>query len=298
MRGARKGDPVDMEHLYDVAIVGGGIAGYTAALTAGNLLMDYLWLGDTAFGEKLCRAERVTNFPSCMGSGKDFAAALTRQMEGEHVALTRMRADGVYKTGDRFTVTCGREQFLARTVILAIGVEARGSVRGERELLGRGVSYCAVCDGALYRGKTIAAVLSSPKFAEEVRYLAQFAAKVYCVCRDRAFAPAGENIQCVEGVPLAVEGEGRVERLVLRENTLAVSGVFFLRDSAPPEAIAFGVKTKKDGHIAVDRSLSTNLEGLFAAGDVTGRPYQYAKAAGEGCVAAHSAKNFLKNSKN
>lgn len=286
-----------MEHLYDVAIVGGGIAGYTAALTSKNLLLDYVWLGGEPFGEKLRLAEKVTNFPSLSGSGRDFQKALFAQMGSENVVFTQARADGVYRTGADFRITCGDEFFSARAVILATGVETRGKIAGEKEFLGRGVSYCAVCDAALYRRKKVAAVLSSAEFEREARYLANFAETVYTVCLYPGPQIGGENLVPVEGVPVAVEGEGRVERLVFRDKSLAVSGVFFLRDSAPPEALAFGVKTE-GAHVAVDRSLATNLPGLFAAGDVTGRPYQYAKAAGEGCVAAHSVRDYLKRLKN
>ncbi len=278
--------------MYDTAIVGGGIAAFTAALTAKNLLLDYLWLGEEGFGDKLRLAEKVNNFPTVTGRGSDFAAALRMQMEAEGLVLTRGRADGIFRTGEHYTLSAGGETFTSRTVILATGVETKGRIAGERELLGRGVSYCAVCDGALYRGKKIAAVISSPKFEEEAQFLARFADMVYCVCLYPAPKLKGENLVVLQKTPTAVEGNGRVEALVFGEERLPVSGVFFLKNSAPPDALVFGLPT--DGvHVKVERDLSTGLEGLFAAGDITGRPYQYAKAAGEGCVAAHSAYAFL-----
>ena len=282
-----------MEHLYDTAIVGGGIAGYTAALTAKNLLLDYLWLGEEGFGDKLRLAEHITNFPTLSGSGTDFAKKLTEQMRAEGLVLTPRRIDGIFRTGGQYTLTAGKESFLARTVILAAGVETKGKLKGEQEFLGRGVSYCAVCDGALYRGKKVAAILSAKKFEEEAEYLAKFAETVYCFCLYEDSALAGEHITRVQGIPQSVEGTNRVERIVHSGGEVEVDGVFFLKNSAPPDALAFGLET--DGaHVRVDRTLATNLPGLFAAGDVTGRPYQYAKAAGEGCVAAHSARAYLR----
>lgn len=282
-----------MQKVYDVAIVGGGIAAFTAALTAKNLLLDYVWLGEKGFGEKLRLAEKVNNFPTVTGSGADFAEALNVQMGAENLMLTARRVDGIYRTGEIYTLTAGTENFTAKTVILATGVEAKGRIEGEREFLGRGVSYCAVCDGALYRGKRIAAVLSSEKFEEEAEYLAKFAEVVYCVCLYSNPKLKGENLVVLQKTPTAVVGTSRVEALLFGEEQLAVSGVFFLKNSAPPEAIAFGLET--DGaHVKVARDLSTNLPGLYAAGDVTGRPYQYAKAAGEGCVAAHNVRAYLR----
>ncbi len=279
--------------LFDTAIVGGGIAGYTAALTAKNLLLDYVWFGEEGFGDKLRFSEHVTNFPAVSGNGAEFASLLQAQMQHEKVILTRKRIDGVYRTGETYTLSSAGELYLSRTVILATGVEAGGTIRGEREFLGKGVSYCAVCDGALYRGKTVAAVLSSPAFEEEAEYLAKFAGNVFAIVRYPADGLQAENITILRKRPIAVEGDDRVRRLVLEDGAIETDGVFFLKNSVPPDALAFGLETE-EGHVKVDRMLKTNLPGLFAAGDITGRPYQYAKAAGEGCVAAHSVRAFLR----
>ncbi len=276
---------------YDIAVVGGGIAGYTAALTAKNLLLDVLWLGIAPFG-KLPYAVKVKNFPSQTGSGEEFVRALARQQDAEGILFTEARIDGVFSAGGFYTLTAGERVFEARTVILATGVETAGAIKGERELLGRGVSYCAVCDGALYRGKRVAAVLSGAKYAEEAAYLARFAEKVYCYCPEALEFPEA-NIAPLSAAPTAVVGEGRVEGIRTAAGEIAVDGVFFCRDGTPPKALCGGLATEGD-RVLVDRSMATNLAGLFAAGDVTGRPYQYAKAAGEGCVAAHSARDFLR----
>lgn len=282
-----------MEKKYDLAVIGGGIAGYAAALTAKSLALDCLWLGESGFGEKTRAAEYVRNFPAFSGNGVEFAARLEEQRAREGVALTEARVDGVYAAEGGFSLTCGQTVYSARAVVLATGVETRGSVKGEREFTGRGVSYCAVCDGALYRGKTVAAVISSQKYAHEAQYLAKFARKVYCFCLYQDAAFEAENTEVRFGVPLAVEGDTRVRRLRLSDGTLDVDGVFFLKNSAPPSAIAGGLET--DGaHVRAARDCSTNIKGLFAAGDVTGRPYQYVKAAGEGCVAAYSAYAYLR----
>ncbi len=278
--------------LYDIAIIGGGIAGYTAALTAKNLGLGYLWLAPEAFGEKTRAAEYVRNFPSFSGNGVAFCSALETQRGREGVELTRARADGVFAQGGGYLISAGKEMFSARTVVLATGVDLKGGVKGEREFFGRGVSYCAVCDGALYRGKTVAAVLSSPRYEEEAEYLASLAETVHCFC------PYGEphfkakNIVVHAGMPEAIGGGARVEQIIENGKALSVSGVFLLKDSTPVRALCGGLET--DGaHIITKKDGSTNLAGLFAAGDVTGPPYQYAKAAGEGLVAAYSARAYL-----
>lgn len=282
---------VNMQKVYDVIVVGGGIAGYTAALTLKSLKRDCLWLGTEMFGEKLLSAEYVRNFPAVTGNGALFARRLREQMEHEGVTFASARVDAVY-AGEPFTVVSGEQSFLGRSVILATGVESAGAVKGERDFLGRGVSYCAVCDGALYRGKTIAAVVASEKFAEEVEYLAGFAARVYAFCPYPDARFRAENIEVRREMPRAVEGGTRAERLLLNDGPLSVDGVFILKNAAPPAALVGGLETEGDA-VKTGRGLATNLRGLFAAGDVAGRPYQYVKAAGEGCVAAYSAHAFL-----
>lgn len=280
-----------MQNVYDVIIVGGGIAGYSAALTLQSLRRKFLWMGTELLGSKLRSAEYVRNYPALLGDGALFAARIEEQMAREGVVFTKKRADGIY-AGEPFTVLAGEESFFSRAVILATGVSSAGTIGGEEEFLGRGVSYCAVCDGALYRGKTVAAVLARPVYAEEAEYLAGFAAQVHAFCfyPDPVFH--AENIVAHTQMPRAVEGGMRVERLVLADGSLPVDGVFLLRDAAPPAALVGGLRTEGNA-VVTARDCSTNLKGLFAAGDVTGRPYQYAKAAGEGQVAAYSAHAFL-----
>ncbi len=281
-----------MKKTYEVAVIGGGIAGYSAALTLYSLKKEVLWLGERGFGEKLSSAEYIRNYPAVTGNGTEFAARLEEQRKREGVELTEGRADGVYAVGDSFLITVGERQYSAHAVILASGVSLTGNLSGEKEFLGRGVSYCAVCDGALYKGKKIAAILSSTRFAEEVEYLASFADTVYAVMRDESISFRAKNIIPIREKPFAIEGGIRVERLRFAQSELSVSGVFLLRNATPPSALVGGLEAE-GAHVKVARDLSTNLAGLFAAGDVTGTPYQYVKAAGEGSVAAYSAVAYL-----
>ena len=281
---------------YDVAVVGGGIAGYTAALTLKNFKKDFVWLGIKPFGEKLLKAEQVRNFPSFSGNGVELAALLERQMIVEEVPFTRAKIDGIYAAGDGFTLTCGKILFNARAVILATGVETE-TAGNASEYLGRGVSYCAVCDGPLYKNKTVVCELSSKNYEEEAEYLAGIAKKVYAFCRYKNSGFRAENIETVDDPIVKIVGEGRVSGVVTKSGkTVAADGVFFLKDSAPPAVLVGGLETE-GGHVKVARDLSTNIRGLFAAGDVTGRPYQYIKAAGEGLVAAYSIHKFLSSQK-
>ncbi len=277
------------EKLYDIAIVGGGIAGYSAALTAKNLKLDYLWLGDKNFGKKTAKAEYVRNYPAFSGDGEAFVRALEKQKAEERIRLTEKRIDGVYKEKSGFFLTAGKESFLARSVILATGVELSAGLGDD--FVGRGVSYCAVCDGALYKNKKIAVVLYSKEAQDEAEYLASFASKVLVFSKNPVAFKA-QNICVIEETPKSVSGKLRVEKITTDRAEYEVEGVFHLGKSAPPSVLCGGLKTE-GAHIKAGCGLSTNLEGLFAAGDVTGKPYQFVKAAGEGCAAAYSVKAYL-----
>ncbi len=279
-----------MEHIYDVAVVGGGIAGFSAALTLNSLKTDYLWLGERGFG-KLRYAEHVRNYPAFSGDGESLCAALEAQMAREGVRLVQARADGIYATGDGFTITSGETVYRARAAILATGVATDGQIAGEEQFLGRGVSYCAVCDGALYKNKTIAVYVSTREYEEEAEYLAGFAAKVYAFCPYAAPKFRSPKIEVAGKKPIAAEGTKRIERVRFEGGEVNADGLFLLRNAAPPAALAGGLET--DGaHVRTTGGLKTNLPGLFAAGDVAGKPYQYVKAAGEGNAAAYAARDY------
>lgn len=281
---------------FDLAIVGGGIAGYTAALVSRNFQINYVWLGEERFGKKLLSAEYVRNFPAFTGDGSAFSAALDSQLTAENVRFTSARVNGIFQSGKEYMLACGERTLSARAVILATGVETAGEIKGERDFLGKGVSYCAVCDGALYRGKEIAVVLYSEAYAEEAEYLAKFASRVICFCLCPAPAFEAKNIILERGRPIEIAGDSRVRAIKTAEKEFPVDGVFLCKRSAPPAALVGGLQTE-GGHVKVARDCSTNLKGLFAAGDITGTPYQYVKAAGEGLVAAYSARAYLKSLK-
>lgn len=126
----------------------------------------------------------------------------------------------------------------------------------------------------------------------EVEYLASLAEKVYFIPLYKGSALKCKNVENVKGMPVKIEGDVRVRKLIFKDKELAVDGVFFLKNSIAPSALVGGLKTE-NGHVTIQRDTSTNIKGLFAAGDCTGRPYQYAKAAGEGNVAAHSVLAYL-----
>lgn len=281
--------------MLDCIIIGSGPAGISAALTLNANEKSFVMLGKKSLSTKIEKAEIIRNYPGLNSiTGQDFCAALKWQLGMEEIEVVEQKAVGVYALKGKFLVqTEGDNAYESRTVILASGVENGKLIDGEEEFLGRGVSYCATCDGMLYKGKTIAVYCSTKSQEREIEYLASLAEKVYLIPLYKGAAVQAKNVETVMKLPEKIAGGLKVKTLTVKGGqTFDVDGVFILRDSVAPSALVGGLATD-GGHVVVDRACKTNLQGLFAAGDCTGRPYQYVKAAGEGNVAAHSAIEYL-----
>lgn len=177
---------------------------------------------------------------------------------------------------------------------MATGVTSAATVENEDTFLGKGVSYCATCDGGLYKGKKIAVICTNPRFEHEVRYLSELAETLYffpTYKRDKS--GFSDNVTMTESFPASAEGDKRLSEILLKNGErIDVSALFCLRDCISPNTLLTGLEVN-NGHIVTDRGMRTNLSGCFACGDCTGRPYQYVKAAGEGNTAALSVVEML-----
>ena len=291
--------------MIDCIIVGSGVAGISAALTLKANGKSCMLFGSSELSEKITKAESIRNYPAFLEvTGERFCELLKTQLAQEEIPVIEEKVGGVYALNGKFGVSTQQGGYYESTcVILACGVESVKQIDGETEFSGRGVSYCATCDGALYRGKTIAVLCTSKRLEHEISYLANFAKTVYLIPMYKQVEVQGENIQIIKKMPTKIDGDRRVNKIIFNappsetiQQELPVDGVFMLRESVSP-AILVGGLEMQDGHVAVDRSMATNLDGCFAAGDCTGRPYQYAKAVGEGNVAAHAVSAFLSKKK-
>ncbi len=282
--------------LYDVAIIGTGPAGVSAALNLKIHEKAFIWIGKRDLSDKISRAERISNYPGFIdATGAALNRAFMDQLAAMDIEITEAMVNQIMPMGDHYALLAGPDFYEARALILCTGVSQTGGIRGEAEYLGRGVSYCATCDGGLYRGRTVAVVCGNRRFEHEARYLAGLAEKVYFFPYYNAPGFIADNVLSSDARPVAVTGDERVEGLRLNNGSdLAVDGLFCLRDAIALDTLLPGLATE-NGHIAVDRRMAASLPGVFAAGDCTGRPYQYAKSVGEGNVAAHSAIEYLEN---
>lgn len=278
--------------MYDSIIVGAGPAGLSAALNLARRSKETLVLSAGAC--LLEKAELVENYlgmESCTGAEmmETFRAHATRA----GAQMRSAKVGNIMPLDDRFMVNADGDILESRTIILAAGVSNANPVPGESELLGRGVSYCATCDGMLYRGRDVAVWGLAPDAAHEANYLQEIGCRVIFIAAKRPETLA-ESISFVQGRVTSVSGEAAVSAVSVGSDTLDVTGVFILRNATPPDVLLPGLAVS-GGAVVANHACATNIPGVFAAGDITGKPLQIAKAVGEGLTAALSAVEYLGN---
>ncbi len=278
---------------YDIAIIGTGPAGLSAAITATIRNKKVLLLGSANLSEKVQKAHLIQNYPGLPEiSGEGLAEAYQKHLEALEISITDARVNAVYNMGDYFGIQASSEMYEADTIILASGVVMCKMLEGEKDYLGRGVSYCATCDAMLYRGKQVAVIGYSKREEAEAKFLAEVVDKVYYFPMYKDEPQLDGKIEVVREVPKKVFGADLVEGLQTNKDEWNVDGIFILRESISPEQLLAGVQM--DGpHVKVNLKMETSIAGCFACGDIAGTPYQYIKSAGQGNVAALSAVEYL-----
>ena len=265
---------------YDIAIIGTGPAGLSAAITAKIRNKKILLIGNPNFSDKVQKAHQIQNYLGLPAiSGKDLAKAFENHINSMDITITEGKVNAVYPMGSYFGLQVSQDIYEAETVIVATGIVTGKAFKGENELLGRGVSYCATCDAPLYRNKTVAVIGYSPKEESEAEFLAEVCEKVLYIPMYKEETKLSDKVTIINEKPTAVIGENKVKSLQTEKNNYEVDGIFILRDSIPPSQLVSGLEIK-DNHIVVNLQMETNIKGCFACGDIVGRPYQYIKAAG------------------
>lgn len=280
--------------MYDVAIIGTGPAGFSSAINLKLHNKSFIWFGTRELSDKVQKSEKIANYPGFdMITGKELNSKFLAQIDSLGIEITEKMVTNITSTRKGYMLLADNEIYDAKSVIFAVGAVTGKGLEGEENLLGRGVSYCATCDGFLYKGKTISVFCGAKRYEHEVKYLADLADKVYLYTPYKDCEINLDNVEILHKPMKKICGENRVEAISLTDGTkISVDGVFFLRNAVKPATLLSGLET--DGaNIKVDRNCQTNKKGCFAAGDCTGRPYQITKAVGEGNIAAHSVLEFL-----
>ena len=337
-----------MMEIYDIAIIGTGPAGVSAAITATIRNKKIILFGSRELSDKIRKAHLIQNYPGLPEcSGEDLSNAFAAHLEKMGIEIAEEKINAVYPMGETFALqTMKNEMHQTRSVILASGMVQGKLLPGEEELVGRGVSYCATCDAPLYRGRSVAVIGYSPEAEEEVNFLSEVASEVlyFPVYRDEP--KVAESVKVLRQIPQAILNKEAAEEAfslaqadpakssakapdsakapadskalsaasdalsvdALKQGQLAVQpgqlavqtaegaypvdGIFVLRSSVPTKQLIPGIEMDGE-HVKVNLQMETSVPGCFACGDITGRPYQYVKAAGQGNVAALSAVSYL-----
>ncbi|MFC1682759.1 thioredoxin-disulfide reductase [Candidatus Zixiibacteriota bacterium] len=299
---------------HDLIIVGGGPAGLTAGLYAARSRIDTLLVERLTPGGQVMTTDLVENYPGFEEgiSGPDLVAKMEKQARRFDLQIEIRQVEKITLQEDRIKLLTDAGEYLARAVIVASGAEARLlGVPGEKELKGKGVSYCATCDGPFFRDKEVAVVGGGDSAVEEAIYLTRFAQRVHLIHRrdqlratkvlqERALS--NEKLEVIwDSVVTRINGDQVVQSVVVKnvktdqESQLEVSGVF-MYVGVNPNSDLFDLEIEKDdnGYVLTDDSMRTSVQGIYAIGDVRSKQLrQIVNAAGEGAVAAFSAEKYL-----
>ena len=309
---------IEQSKVCDILVIGAGPAGLTAGIYSSWLGLDTVILEAGVPGGRAWEAPRIENFPGFEGGirGRELAEKMNKQASKFGAKIKTMEeVVGLDLNGETKRVTTRKETYLAQAVIIATGTQRRKLlVPGETEFLGRGVSYCTVCDGPLFKNARVAIVGSSEEAVIDALFLADFAANVEIVTQKNELKMEGTlkerlqnkpNIEINKGQVVAILGDHVVKAIKIfepntqREIEKEVNGVFISLGGVPMTEIVkkAGINADKNGCLIVDRAQRTNIEGVFAAGDCTCGWMQAVTAAGEGAMAAMKAAAHVRKKK-
>lgn len=297
------------DRLYDVLIIGGGPAGASAAMYAARSGLSVLVLDKAPSTGALAITQLIANYPGVEGelTGLELLERMRRQAAGFGATFVQTSTQGVYLDGAEKEIYTPEAVYRGKSVIIAVGARGRNKLLpGEEELLGRGVSYCATCDGAFYKGREVAVIGDNEEAVHEAEFLTRFASTVHLIVPLKKLwgveeLPDLPNLKIyLQTKATAVEGDQKVTGLAISGPTgtgqLAVDGVFiFLSGSKPGTDFLGGqVPLDSDGYLQCDETMATPVPGVFAAGDARKTPVKQAVlAAADGALAAIAADKYV-----
>ncbi len=305
-----------MEELYDVVIIGGGPAGLTAAQYAARSELKTIVLDKSQSAGALAFADRIENYPGLPEpvSGKELLDIFREQAKRFGAIYREEQVIGVNLSPEIKEVYTMSNTYKSRAVIIATGAMGRKpTIKGEKEFLGRGVSYCAICDAAFFRDRTVCVIGDSEEAVKEADLLTRYAATVYLISPsrklkvDESMVPRKDNLKIMKGVIVKeIVGDETVQKIRMKdmadntEREMDMDGVFvYLHGNRPiVDFLNFAVDLSDEECVITNKMMETNIPGVFAAGDVTCvEVRQVIIAAANGCIAALSADKYVHHRK-
>ena len=264
--------------MIDIIIVGGGPAGLSAGISARQRNNSVVVISDEISKNRLYKASRVDNYPGFPGiSGAELLEKMSSHALDAGAQMVVGKVTNILPGDNSFHVAHGNEISVSKSIIIATGVSHSSLFPGEERLLGRGLSYCATCDGMLYRGKRVCVICLTDEAEEEADYLESIGCEV--------IRSKSQNV--------SINGENKVSSVTIDGETIDCDGLFIIRQGIAPHLLLPGLEVV-GGYINASPSGHTSLPGVFAAGDCVGTPHQISKAVGQGLVAALSASVYIR----
>lgn len=280
-----------MEDTLDIAVIGGGPAGLSAAINA--VLRNKSVKIFTNALNYLQKAEKVDNYLGFYNiSGQELMEKFVDHANKLNVSFEYGKVIDIMKYNDMFMINFNGKIINAKAVVLALGITKEKMLNNEEKLLGKGISYCATCDGALYKGKNIAVYGNADDIIEEANFLSSLGVNVNYITVKKDIKGLNQNINVINGIISDIIGDNKLEGVIINDKYIKLDGLFLLRNSIAPNSIVKDL-ILEDGYIVVNRNMETNIKGIYACGDCTGNPLQISKATGEGLVAAQNAAKYI-----
>lgn len=300
--------------MYDVIILGGGPAGLSAAIYTGRAWLKTLILESAVVGGNAAIADQIDNYPGFPFGilGGELMENFRKQAERFGAEIRMEEVNAIEDAPEGKQVITSEGKYLTRAIIIATGAQRRElGIEGEQEYLGRGVSYCATCDGAFFRNFPVAVVGGGESALKEALYLADIASKVYLIHRRDEFRASADSVAKLRNhvkiepqlnrVIKRIEGDTVMRRLILQdvnsgqEEVLEVEGLFVSIGMVAATEFITGLINTEDGYVVTDEAMETSVKGIFAAGDIRSkRTRQIATAVGDGAMAGMAVTEYLK----
>jgi len=278
---------------YDLAILGCGPAGLSAAINATIRNKKVIVIGSDICSPPLHKAQKINNYLGIPeGSGEELLHKFMDHAIKMDIEIINIKATAINEADGGYSILVGDEVVTTRSLIIATGIPYRATLPREDFFLGKGLGYCATCDGPIYRNKDVVIIAHGEEAEPEANFMAEICSKVYYLPLYQEVGGLDKRIEIVNAKPAAIVGNEFVEGLELKDGkAIKVEGIFVLGGETAPDRLVPGLEISNN-HIVVNRNQETNLPGVFAAGDCTGPPYQVAKSVGEGQVAGLNASKY------